>query len=106
MEVKLTRLVKFIPFRHKNISNLDYNLKINLVEKTVAQKLEQFYFPTKEDTITSELIERKLADYLEGTEKQYRMNKKTNIIELVLSPRNPIYPSLAMEPIPFKEIKD
>ncbi|WP_194766058.1 hypothetical protein [Tamlana sp. I1] len=136
VEATLTRLVKFIPLRHKNTAKLDYDLKINLVKKTVAKNPAHFYSPTEEDNKTTKLIESKLADFLEGadkidypieiiedhdffdithsgsfnlgeyTNKKYRMDKKTKRIKEVISPINPIFPSPAMKPSPFKEIKD
>lgn len=71
VEVTFTRLVKFIPLRHAKKTTLDYNLNVKLLEKTVAEKIQQFYFPTKEDTIIVKLIETKLAAYLNDTEKTY-----------------------------------
>ncbi len=137
IEVTFTRLVKFIPLRHKEKSNLNYNLNVKLVDKTVDQKTQKFYFPTKEDIIITKLIETKLAGYLDdfektyypieiieeknffsirvsdnsgsipiaNTEKRYHMNKTTKIIEEVLSPSIPIYPSPHIKPGSFKEIK-
>ena len=143
VQVNFTRLIKFIPLRHKENSKLEYNLKVSLVDKTVAQKLAQFYFPTKDESITIELIKTKLIDFSalfadsylkgfenthypieiieekdfftietsevsnfkEGTHKQYRMDKRTKTIEVVLTPTY-FYPTPAMRPIPLKEVKD
>ncbi|WP_038529383.1 hypothetical protein [Formosa agariphila] len=136
VEVTLTRLVTFVPLRHKNTPNLDYNLKVNLVEKTVAENPKHFYYPTDADLVTTKLIETKLADFLEGADKiyypieiieepdffnikhsgrfklgaytniTYRMDKKTKRIVAVIPTINPIYPNPAMQPSPYKEIKD
>jgi len=136
VNVTLTRVIKFIPLRHKNRAPLDYNLKVNLVEKTVDQKPDNFYFPTPEDTNMTKLVETQLANHLGTTEdidypieiiendaffsiklsgsfnlktltkKQYRMDKKTKLIKEIISPVNPIYPSPASRPFPRKEIKE
>lgn len=136
VEVTLTRLVKFTVLKYKYKSNFDYDLKVNLVTKTIAHDPERFYVPTEEDAVVIELIEDQLADYFDESEKpyypieiseendyfeikvsgvddyrsyddkQYRMNKQTNAIEVVYPLTNPIYPSPAMEPLPRREIED
>ena len=135
VDLSFTRLVKFIPLRLKDKSQLEYNLNISLVSKTIHQKTAQFYIPTKEDSITSYFIKNKLAEYIktskttyypieiieekdhfiintsegfdleESTKKHYRMNKKSKKIEAILSPTY-FFPTPAMEPSRFNEVKD
>ncbi|NRS87564.1 hypothetical protein HNQ02_000471 [Flavobacterium sp. 7E] len=133
IKIQFTRLVKFIPLKHKG--NLNYDLNVNLVEQTVTEKPTQFYFPTKEDSITTDLITNKLIDYIKdfdkthypieiiekedyftirtsnyynlrtSAQKHYQMDKKTKTIEVIFSP-NSFFPSPAAPPPSSKEIKD
>jgi len=135
VDVYFTRLVEFIPLRFKDKQQLEYNLNIGLVSKTIHTKPAQFYIPTKEDSITSDFVKNKIVKYIKdfnptyfpleiieekdyftittakefdlkiGTRKNYRMDKKTKTIEVVLSPTN-FFPTPAMKPPIFNEIKD
>ncbi|MEE9364775.1 MAG: hypothetical protein V3U92_19415 [Cellulophaga sp.] len=135
VEINFTRLVTYLPLRHKEKPNLNYNLDVSLINKTVAQNSAQFYFPTKEDASTTELVKTKLiaslkdfdttyypieiieekdfftirtsevSSFRKDTVKQYRMDKKTKTIEVIVSPTY-FYPSPAMEPRRLKEIKN
>ncbi|MDW5289474.1 hypothetical protein [Formosa sp. PL04] len=77
VEVTLTRLVTFIPLKNKRNFKTYYNLNVNLVDRMVDQKPEQFYFPPEEDAMMSKLIETKAVAYFktidESDETYYPM---------------------------------
>lgn len=134
VKIKFTRLIKFIPLRHKEESKYQHNLEVNLVSQTINQSLSQFYSPTEEDSNTIEWVKTKFTKHLkdsdetiypieiveeidcfiiqtsnsynfeDGSIKKYRMDKKTAVVEIVTSSSN-FFPSPAALPIPFNEIK-
>ncbi len=134
VKIKFTRLIKFIPLRHKEESKYQYNLEVNLVNQTINQSPSQFYFPTEEDSNTIEWVKTKFTKHLkdfdetiypieiveeidcfiirtsnsynfeDGSVKHYRMDKKTVVVEIIASSSN-FFPSPYAPPIPFNEIK-
>ena len=134
VKIKFTRLIKFIPLRHKEESKYQYNLEANLVSQTINQSPSQFYFPTEEDSNTIEWVKTKFTKHLNDSDetiypieiveeidcfiirtsnsynfeddsvKHYRMDKKTAVVEIVTSSSN-FFPSPDAPPLPFNEIK-